>query len=196
MMALFATLGAILIASILAALGGLAIGYVAFAWHRGRAASTFLTEARGGLISYVFLPVVVFFLHPPLWIAVGLVTGVAQAAAVGRWIARPGTRWSSALLGDLALGHSEALLRTREAAARGAVTGTVAVTALHVVTLEAILSFVVPFGAANSIGNALVRAPSMATFANLVILGGIVVLGEVACSHFLQGKPLVRRATE
>ncbi len=187
-MPLLATLGGTALALFLAAGLGLALGRAATQWFGGRGFSNLLMDVRGALLPFLVAPLLVDRTKMSEWIVIGLVVGVSQAIFVSRWIARRSGEWSPALAGEIALGRSGAALVTRRAAARGAVTATLATTLVQVLTLESLLALVKQQPQAKSVGGWIVQS-SHGTWpaAALAIAIGLLVL-EALAARLLKSK--------
>ncbi len=183
------TLKSLLLAVSLAALLGPLLGRLATQWFSGRGLSNLLTELRGALLPFVGVLLLVQETTFPPWVAIGLVVGVSQAIAVGRWMARRSGEWAPALLGGIALGRSYAALLSARAQARGAVVGTLGTTVVHLILLEAILAALFPtreFG--TSLGASLMLHPDENAVLSLFVCGLCVLLTETVGSFVLQGR--------
>jgi hypothetical protein len=138
--ALLGTVGAVAIAVVCAVIGGWALGRLATGSLASLSLLSRLTDARGAVPLLVLAPLLATGLGLRPMLIVGLSVGLYQAIAVARLIQRRSGTLSLSLLGGIALGHSRVALAARRAAVSGAVWITVAQSALHVVTLQAVLA--------------------------------------------------------
>jgi len=184
---LFWTLLSVATACSVATMVGLLLGRWGFASNPARAIVNLLTEARGALLPFILAPMLLS-LGLAEWCAIGVVAGWTQAVAVARWMLRQNSEWSPSLLGGIALGQSGASLAAESARARGAVTGTLALTVIQVVTLEALLAWAHDgVHVRDSLGGWIARGGSSSLFGWL----GLTVLllaVEALASRILQGK--------
>lgn len=193
MSGLFLSLLSVALGALLAGSFGLFLGRVGTAWNSGRAFVNLLTEARGALLPFVLAPVVLSIEGMPQWCAIGLVAGMAQAVAIGRWIIRNDSDWS-ALVGGIALGQSGASLAARSAAARGAVTAALALTAVQVVALEALLAWTQRDDVATrSLGGVIVLGGGWSALLGGLTLAALLLGLETLAARALQGDSLFMR---
>lgn len=170
----------------IASLFGPLLGRLATQWFSGRGLSNLLTEVRGSFLPFLLAAIVAEKTTWDIWVVVGTVVGFTQAIAVGRWIARGNGKWSPSLLGGIALGRSRAALLSAQATASGAVVGTLALTVLQVVLVEALLAaldvaLVSPRG---SVGAAIFSG-SRTEIVFFVALGACAILGTEALTSWL-----------
>ncbi len=127
-----------MVATFGSALLGWALGRLGAASQRGRALVNLLTEARGALGPVLLFAMIATVGTMPPWLIVGAVVACLQGVAVARWILRTDADGTT-VRGDYALGHSDRSLTTRSAAARGAVSSTIAYGVVLVAGLTALL---------------------------------------------------------
>lgn len=183
------TLKALLVAVALSVVLGPLLGRIATQWFAGRGLSNLLTELRAALLPFLIVPLVVQGSELPPWIALGLVVGVSQSIAVSRWIARRSGEWVPALLGGIALGRSGAALLSARAQARGAVIGTLGITVVQLVALEALLALLFPTGGlSKSLGGSLVHGVSGSPLFVVLLLGTSISITEAFGNWAVKGK--------
>lgn len=131
--ALLATLVATALAVFCALLVGVALGGLALGFLEGSRLSSRLVELRGALPTLIAAPLLDGWLHLPAPLTLGLLVGAHQGFAVSRWVR-----------GLRLLEHTPRSDQTRRArwwiGLSPPVRATIALCAVHVVTLEAILS--------------------------------------------------------
>lgn len=157
----------------------------------GRGFSNLLTEGRGAFLTYFIAPALIEATRLPSWIAIGVVIGITQAISVSRWVARREGQWSRTLLAGIALGRSLATLLSARARARGAVISTLALTLIHVISLEMLLTALDTPGLTRSrmIGTAIVQG-SIADILPVIALGVACILAaEITSSWLFQHRP-------
>lgn len=182
------SLASILVAASIAALLGALLGRLATQWFSGMGFSNRLTEVRGAFLPFILCPLLSETTEFSAWLVIGIVVGFMQAVAVGRWIARRTGEWSPAILGGVALGISRAALISARATARGAVISTLALTAMHVILLEALLAALALPGlnVDGSIGALLLGGGGAETLFPLALGTGAVVATELGSSWLFQ----------
>ncbi len=183
-----ATMSSILVALGIALFIGPLLGRFAAQWLTGQGLTSLLLEIRGAFLPFLLAPLVqhLFSLSP--WAVVGVVVGLNQAISVARWITKRSGELSSAMLGQVALGRSNAALLSSTSAGRGAVVGTLAVTAVQVILLEALLTgLALPqLDLSRSVGGLLFQGAGASTLLLLVLGGGGIFVSEIAISWLLQ----------
>lgn len=179
------------VALVLALSLGVLFGRLATEWMTGRGLTNLFMEIRGAFLPFLLAPVVAETTGLAAWLVVGLIVGLMQAISVSRWIARRSGEWSPALLGGVALGRSRASLLASRAMARGAVVGTLAVTTVQVILLEAILAALeLPqVSSRDSIGGRLYYGAGGEILLVLTVGTGMIVLTEVVAGWLLQRRP-------
>lgn len=180
------TLASCALALAIASLFGPLLGRLATQWFSGRGLSNLLTEVRGSFLPFLLAAILSEKTTWNIWVVIGMVVGFTQAIAVGRWIARGDGRRSRSLLGGIALGRSQAALLSAQATASGAVVGTLALTILQVVLVEALLSAldVALVSPGGSVGAA-IFAGSRTEIVFFVVLGASAILGTEALTSWL-----------
>lgn len=133
--ALLATLGATVLAVVCALLVGVALGGLALGFLEGSRLSARLVELRGALPTQIAAPLLDGWLHLPAPVTLGLLVGAHQGFAVSRWVR--GLRLLEPTPGP---DHARALRPRRWLGLSPPVRTTIALCAVHVVTLEALLS--------------------------------------------------------
>lgn len=192
------TISSILVALGLALVVGQLVGRFATQWLTGQGLTSLLLEIRGAFLPFLLAPLVqqIFSLSP--WAVVGVVVGLNQAISVARWITKRSGELSSAMLGRVALGRSDVALLSSTSAARGAVVGTLAVTSVQVILLEALLTgLALPqLDLSHSVGGLLFQGAGASTLLLLVLGGASIFLSELAIGWLLQRRGAPSRQKE
>jgi hypothetical protein len=188
-MSSFASIG---LALLLALLLGPILGRLATQWLSGSGLSNLLVEVRGAFVPFVVAPLLFILTGWTPWLVIGTVVGLMQGIAVARWIVRRSGEWAPEMQGGIALGRSKAALASKRATARGAVVGTLASVAVHVIFLEAILSALSFPGidVTDTLGASLQQGSAAAVL--LFILAGTVcvIVSEGATAWLLQRRTI------
>ncbi|HSC85948.1 MAG TPA: hypothetical protein VLC09_01705 [Polyangiaceae bacterium] len=169
----------------LGALGvGVSLGRLASDGLRGRAVVNLLIEARGALLPFVIAAMWLTLPQLPRWLVIGATAALVQGIAVARWVLRHDSD-AAGLAGDIALGHSGGGISTRHAAARGAVSSTVAFVVVVVCALEALATRWSPTSAptGGSLGAWMVTADSTVWLA--WVLAALILVGLEAGTRAL-----------
>ncbi len=168
---------------------GLLLGRWGIASNPARAVVNLLTQARGAILPFILAPMLLS-LGSSDWCAIGVAAGWSQAVAVARWMHRQNSEWSPSLLGGIALGQSGASLAAASARARGAVTGTLALTVIQVVTLEALLAWAHDGAQARDSLGAWIAQGGSNSLLGWLGLTVLLLAVESLASRLLQGKSL------